>query len=357
MSDQFGIAVSPSATAPDPRAETDVIATPVVVAAAPPVNSSTLIPIVSISTGRRRRALREDSIADLIRSIFQIGIQQPITVAQVADDETAFELIAGLHRLEACRRLKLTEIPAIVATLRGDERLLWELDENLCRGELTALELAEHLLERKELYERLHPETRQHVAGAHAANAAMSRGDATADSAVVSFGTDTAKKTGIAPRTIRVLTSRAKNISETARDRIRDNPKIADNGSELDALASLSRENQERVLDLVDAGECPSVRAAKRKLPEATAEEPSAAIGSLPSADASIAPEESADFALDEGHRQLIDLLFKAALQLNEIPDEEKIVELLRRCGLDVYADHLRERGHTANAEEQAEAA
>jgi len=72
---------------------------------------------------------------------------------------------------------------------------LWEIDENLCRADLTELERGEHLLKRKEVYERKFPQTRQHVAGAVAANEA--KGNATEKSSVASFADDTAAKTGV----------------------------------------------------------------------------------------------------------------------------------------------------------------
>ena len=68
------------------------------------------------------------------------------------------------------------------------------------RTELTAAERAEHLARRKELYEGLHPETKHGVAGAIGKH----RKSTDAESASVGFVTDTAKKTGIAARTVAV---------------------------------------------------------------------------------------------------------------------------------------------------------
>src|SRR5207237_6109664 len=131
------------------------------------------------------------------------------------------------------------------------QRELWEIDENLCRAELIELEKSEHLFKRKRLYERLHPETRQHVAGARAANTSMKRGDAMASSATASFADDTSEKTGISSRTIRQATRRATETSEDVRNRIRHYLQISDNGTELDALASLSESDQARAVALV----------------------------------------------------------------------------------------------------------
>jgi hypothetical protein len=67
-------------------------------------------------------------------------------------------------------------VQCILITASELERQLWEIDENFVRCELTKAEISEHLAARKVLYEQLHPKTRQHVAGAEAANAAMGRG-------------------------------------------------------------------------------------------------------------------------------------------------------------------------------------
>lgn len=67
--------------------------------------------------------------------------------------------------------------------------------------------------ERKRAYLAKHPETAQHVAGAHAANAAM--GNATANLSVA-FATDTAAKTGKSERDVRRNAERGADIDEAA---------------------------------------------------------------------------------------------------------------------------------------------
>ncbi|WP_366249215.1 ParB N-terminal domain-containing protein [Devosia sp. 66-14] len=76
---------------------------------------------------------------------------------RVAGD--GWEVIAGVHRLEACKSLGLVEIPADVV---GDDDLHAELamiDENLCRAELTPSDRARQTARRAEIYRELHPET------------------------------------------------------------------------------------------------------------------------------------------------------------------------------------------------------
>jgi uncharacterized ParB-like nuclease family protein len=126
------------------------------------------IPIDKIVVGTRLRGLRPDRLAALAESIATIGLRQPITVRVVywTDESTrkpaeGYEVVAGLHRLEACRSLGHTEIEAEICTLADGQRQLWEIDENLCRVELTELERGEHLTKRKEIYEWLRPGTKR----------------------------------------------------------------------------------------------------------------------------------------------------------------------------------------------------
>jgi ParB/RepB/Spo0J family partition protein len=222
------------------------------------------IHIDQIRVGARLRSLRAERVAELAESIAQQGLRHPITVAphvpsaEGGSDPACYDLVAGLHRLEAYKLLSHEGIEAVVEPMTDTERRLWEIDENLCRAELNELERGEHLVERKRLYEAEHPETKQHVAGGHARQGAAS--------ANLSFAGDTESLTGIDERTIQRSIRRATTIDPKVRDRIRDNPKIANSGVELDALASLPAHQQKHIVDLINAGEATSVRDAKTTL-------------------------------------------------------------------------------------------
>ena len=79
-----------------------------------------------------RRQLRSlDVLADSIRAV---GLLHAITVTP------DLRLVAGYHRLEACRQLGWAEISATIVSLTELDRELAEIDENLVRNELTVLE-------------------------------------------------------------------------------------------------------------------------------------------------------------------------------------------------------------------------
>lgn len=84
--------------------------------------------------------------------ISKVGLLNPITVDQ------EYMLIAGLHRLEAAKLLGWTEIECTVSSLEGLLAELAEVDENVVRKGLSAVEYSDLLLRRKEIYKMLHPE-------------------------------------------------------------------------------------------------------------------------------------------------------------------------------------------------------
>jgi ParB/RepB/Spo0J family partition protein len=91
--------------------------------------------MVEISKIRRPRfklrVLDEALVANLMKSIEALGLLQPISVRKAGD---SYELIFGVHRLEACKRLGWRYIPAIVMDIPEDESFLARVAENLQRN-------------------------------------------------------------------------------------------------------------------------------------------------------------------------------------------------------------------------------
>ena len=112
------------------------------------------IPISEITVNPGRRELDLDDVKELADSIRELGLLHPIIV------DKKYTLIAGLHRLEAVKLLEWTEIECTVSSLEGLKAELAEIDENVVRSDLSALEFGELLLKRKDIYEALHPEAR-----------------------------------------------------------------------------------------------------------------------------------------------------------------------------------------------------
>jgi ParB family chromosome partitioning protein len=94
-----------------------------------------------------RTVFDEDALAELVHSIREIGLLQPIVVRPVPDTDTAadgphYELVAGERRWRASREAGLERIPAIVRETADDDLLRDALLENLHRAQLNALEEA-----------------------------------------------------------------------------------------------------------------------------------------------------------------------------------------------------------------------
>lgn len=164
---------------------------------------------IKINPGRRDTQQR--NVEELARSIAAVGLMNPITVTQ---DNT---LIAGLHRLEAVKLLGWTEIECVVSEADGLQAELAEIDENFVRAGLSHRELGDLLLRRKELYEAIHPETRQGQRnGQTAKNANFSLLE------TKSFAQDTAEKLGVSKRTVEQLVQTARDLTPEAKKTIRD---------------------------------------------------------------------------------------------------------------------------------------
>ena len=205
------------------------------------------IPIASVRVGARKRPLDGAKVAALAASIAEMGLLQPIGVRP---DGT---LVYGYHRLEACKQLGWTEIPAVIVAGDDLHAELAEISENLIRHELTLLERAEHLARLKAIYEQLYPNARG--VGRPAKNSAT----------VAAFSEWAAAQTGLAQRTIRHYVQLAESIAPEVREAIRHTP-IADDGRELQQLASLEHAEQRAVAELLTSRTADSVKTATREL-------------------------------------------------------------------------------------------
>ncbi|MEV6211128.1 ParB/RepB/Spo0J family partition protein [Kitasatospora sp. NPDC051914] len=100
------------------------------------------LPLDAITPNPRqpREVFDEDKLRELVTSIKEVGLLQPVVVRQVGADR--YELIMGERRWRASQEAGLDVIPAIVRATEDDKLLLDALLENLHRAELNPLEEA-----------------------------------------------------------------------------------------------------------------------------------------------------------------------------------------------------------------------
>ena len=92
-----------------------------------------------------RTEFRQEELDELIVSIREIGVLQPIVVRPLVDAEPGgpqYELIMGERRLRATKHLGLATIPAVIKSTADEDMLRDALLENLHRANLNALEEA-----------------------------------------------------------------------------------------------------------------------------------------------------------------------------------------------------------------------
>ena len=100
------------------------------------------IPVTRITPNPKqpRTVFDEDAMAELVHSVKEIGLLQPIVVRRTAPD--SYELVMGERRWRATQKAGLQTIPAIVRDTSDDVMLRDALLENLHRSQLNPLEEA-----------------------------------------------------------------------------------------------------------------------------------------------------------------------------------------------------------------------
>ena len=192
------------------------------------------IPLDQIDAGERLRAVDDDYVALIAESLAQRGLDTPVIVAP-AEAGGLYRLIAGGHRVAAARLAGWTEIPARIVEADELQAKLIEIDENLIRRELSALDRAVFLAERKRIYEALNPATKH--------GGRRDKGKSTSLSTWSErFSKATAAKLGVDERTIQRAVSRAAIIPEVRA--ILARLPVAESGAELDKIAAQGADMQ-----------------------------------------------------------------------------------------------------------------
>lgn len=194
-----------------------------------------MIHVGFISTTGRMRETDASQVASLADSISEVGLLNPITVysREIIRNGQATEgygLVAGAHRLEACKSLGWQEVPAIVLDLDDDDLIIAECDENLCGSKLTASEHASFTAKRKDAYLRKHPETGHGKASPNK------------ECNLHSFDRDQAEKTGVDSSTVRRNADRGEKVTPAALAMVKGTK--LDTGQFLDKLKKVKPENQ-----------------------------------------------------------------------------------------------------------------
>lgn len=209
----------------------------------------TRIKLREVALSGSRPSLPE-TVNALAESMRESGLINPITVrpSPVYDGTIMVQghrVVAGNHRVAAARALGWEEIDAFVVS--DDDRLaaeLIEIDENLCRAELTAAQRAAAIKRRKEVWGQLHPEGGR--------ISPTPGGDQ-----MVGFASDTATISGESKRRINEHVARAEALGDDLEDVVGTS---LDKGVELDALKSIPPEERRDLIDRAKAGEQVSAR-------------------------------------------------------------------------------------------------
>lgn len=106
--------------------------------------------ISAIQWPTRLRAINPQRVEALKSSMAELGLINPITVYLDRNDDPV--LAAGAHRVKAAQALGWKSIAATIMDGEELDRELAEIDENLCRFELSPAQRALHMSRRKELW-------------------------------------------------------------------------------------------------------------------------------------------------------------------------------------------------------------
>ncbi len=228
------------------------------------------ISYASIDASNRKRPIDPDhatwiaaSIEEKGRGAIGEGLEQPIKLTPRGD---GYRLVHGGHRHAAMGLLGWSDLVIgkhVVVEEMGDlEAELAEIDENLVRRELNALDRALFLAERREIYEKIN---KVHGQGGDR------KSDRYKESTISQtlrlgfsprFTADVADKVGLSERAVQLALQIAEKLDRAAARRLRGT-KIERNQQALLALCDLSPDEQVEAADFIASGEAKTVAEAR----------------------------------------------------------------------------------------------
>ena len=112
-----------------------------------PKAAATLVSIkeIHLPPQQPRRYFAPDALIELVNSIEQHGILQPLLVRPLSSG--GYELVAGERRYRAASESGLAEVPAVIRQLSNSDALSLALIENLQREDLNPVEETEGILQ------------------------------------------------------------------------------------------------------------------------------------------------------------------------------------------------------------------
>ncbi|PZW46862.1 ParB family chromosome partitioning protein [Humitalea rosea] len=233
------------------------------------------IPLADIEIGERLRPINPAFVELVAASMAERGQDTPIRVT--AQPNGKYTLIAGAHRVVAALQLGWNTINAI--PFEGDEHAakLLEIDENLMRQELSALDRAAFLAERQRIYQLQHPPEK---GGDRRSKKARDQSEARfALMRPGSFTRETAAKLGLSQRLIQMSIARVTGLAPGLRERLATHP-VSQSGRDLDRLIELNQGLQTQVAE-------------ELLHPDRPAKTVNAALARLRGADAEVDPTEA----------------------------------------------------------------
>ena len=88
------------------------------------------------------RVVMDDAMTELIESIEDTGLIQPIIVRKNPKDQNRYQIVSGHRRVFACKQIGMKQIKAVVKDMDDDTAIMFLIDSNKYRPEILPSEKA-----------------------------------------------------------------------------------------------------------------------------------------------------------------------------------------------------------------------